>query len=253
VSLLKGDALQKGQDVDFYVADFSLLIGTIFPLDYDEEGMDVDRGNYPDWVPVHTILVGDAVKLQFMHHPSSKAICRRVERFDIPICRNMYSLAAGLRICHPKELTHSCCKVNITAWMEECDNSPSCHQPIFSLKPLYTRLKERVEKYVQRGFDIGYEAYMDVIDFKTKYICPMEKVPFIRDTLEIYALMGRFPPAYDTQGEAVFYWELKEKWAQRQVNRLWEEYQIEWKVFFNQMGCKSHRTELRNVKVALLA
>lgn len=252
VSLLRGDAFQKEQDLDFYFFNVSILNSTPFEV----EGQLPTRAEieYPSFKHVFSTMVNESIKIQFIEHISRENVLMGISRFDIPICKNMYSKSTGLRIRHLESLTHSTCVVDVPLWME--------HLPPFSRNSTFLDkfkiLRARVEKYRLRGFDIAFETHIDEEDFKRRFKCPIEHVPFIKDRNEIFRLMGTHnPPSCiyskdcrcvsagdpaarfctnhfskihcDCEHHVVFYQVLKVRWIENMIQQLWEEYEKEWK------------------------
>ena len=271
VSLLRGDAFQKEQDLDLYFCNASVLKDTPFDINsFDGEEAREDF-EYPNFLAIYSRIFS-GVKIQFIQHKNKNNLLSDknnllsgIARFDIPICRNMYSKSTGLRICHSESLTRSSCVVDVPFYMES--QGLVAKRNLFKNK--FKILKKRVEKYRLRGFNITFETYIDEEDFKLLFKCPIEHVPFIGNRNEIFRLMGAHnPPSCiyskdcrcasagdpaarfctnhfskihcDCEHHVVFYQLLKVRWTENMIQQLWEEYEKEWK---NEGGRASQKTK----------
>jgi hypothetical protein len=252
VSLLRGEAFQKEQDLDFYFFNVSVLKGTPFDVYPTDEGEAKEHWEYPNFLAVYSREFS-GVKMQFIEHKTKSNLLSGIARFDIPICRNMYSKSTGLRICYLESLTHSSCVVDVPDYMES--------QGSIAKKTLFVNkfkiLKERVEKYRLRGFDIAFETLIEEEDFKRRFKCPIEHTPFIGNRNQIFKLMGEHnPPSCiyskdcrcksagdpaarfctnhfskmhcDCEHHVEFYRVMKTRWIEEMIQTLWEEYEKEW-------------------------
>lgn len=245
VALLRGDVFNKvEQDLDFYFTDESLLRTSA--LNKNEE-INFDEGAYDGSVDSIRVQTGvyNNIRIQFVLHISVSSMRYGINHFDIPLCRNAYNYFFGLRLGDLKSLTSSQCIVPLRSWYERVRNVK--YQT--TLKDKYDRLKYRVEKYRARGFEITFESDLERDDF----VRSIEYVPHITKRDEIYRLMGKHNPdscifakdcrckgAGDTKARycdtkrcscehhAVFYRELKERWAEELADKMWEEYEEHW-------------------------
>lgn len=268
VSLLRGDVFQKGQDLDFYFCNASVLKNTPFDVNPTDEGEAREDFEYPNFLAVYSRIF-NAVKIQFIEHKTKSDLLSGIARFDIPICRNMYSKSTGLRICYLESLTHASCVVDVPFYMES--QGSIAKRNLFKNK--FKILKERVEKYRLRGFDITFETHIEEEDFKLRFKCPIEHVPFIGNRNEIFRLMGAHnPPSCiyskdcrctsagdpaarfctnhfskihcDCEHHVVFYQLLKVRWIENMIQQLWEEYEKEWKNEGERISQKTKRIKI---------
>lgn len=189
VSLLRGDPFDVSvQDLDFFVTEASYQSSEklkalpqyqpwIFPPEKDDE--------YAHVMPFSRVINFANGSLQLIIHPSKRAVQQSIGTFDLPLCRNYFSVKTGLRIFKLEDLTTQRTTVETSQLLSR----------IFGLQHrthlirIYEKNRGRIEKYRQRGFDVRVNvATPEVLD---TLITPKGETPSYQVT---YQLMGMHAP-----------------------------------------------------------
>lgn len=159
LALIRGDPFDaKKQDVDFFVTEPSYQ-GT-FIQTYDERRqvnvipVDDLYGLSLEFLRVFDLFDLGQGRIQFIVHESKQVSRHSIQHFDIPLCRNFFSMKTGLQIFCLEDVTRGRTTIQTSSLL----------QRVYDLKErtrfgeIYKRNASRIDKYRKRGFDIKVQV-----------------------------------------------------------------------------------------------
>jgi len=246
ISVLRGDPRVDGQDIDVCFSEYDMNTDPIFKSIPNNQMVD-----YEHFLGIKCI--GAIHGIQFIQYWNSKGIIPNIKRFDINVCRNMFSMKEGLKCMSLDSLSKMAGRVDLGEWI-------SSNIPFLTskqcLKDLYTKLQNRIGKYHRRGFDITVKIGSKK-DVYPLFVCEPEEMPIERKTDKnlIFEIMGKHNPdscvytsdcrcksrgffgrwcmgadACNCPHHIEFQKEFRQKWSTQRAEKLWEEYADFWKV-----------------------